>query len=206
MQSSGLRLLQVLVMDRRDPEHGVYALPYYSWTSSFEHAILEELMSELGEPGTGDCREEEEPEGILLHTLAPVTVDRDNSDRVMTSSRLPAVVADVAVQAEAATTLLEQAFAAMFPANIEGLTTYVSAGGYDEAGEPDILDLFSVVVLSGHPNYSQRRVLYEGGVLLEDLVAADATELEKVHEGLHKRVEKYFRRGVGGEDDDTNCS
>lgn len=198
MPRSGLRLFEVFVMASEATGTGVYALSYYSWLTSFEHVILTELLSEFGEPeimGAGEDDEPEESEGILLHTLAPVTVDDGKETFPMRSRRLPAVVAEVAAQTQAATTLVEQAFVSMFPADIAGLIPYVTVRRYDEWGEPDLLDLFSVAVLSGRPNYSGRRVLFEGGILLEDLVADSPEELRKVHTGLHKRVDSYLWRG-----------
>lgn len=180
---------------------GVYALPYYSWVKSFEHATVADLLADLTEPSETDSFvsiEPEDPEGILLHTLAPVTVQDGgggDGEYRMRSRRLPSVVADVAAEARAATTLLEQVFVSMFPANMEAVIPYVSPRRYLQSGRPDLLDLFSVAVLSGRPNYSGRRVLYEGGLLLEDLVAEGPQELAKVHGRLYEMVDSYLSRG-----------
>lgn len=180
-----------------DARSEAYALPYYSWMTNFEHVILTELFADVGEPTAQDtvkADEPEEPEGILLHTLAPVEVDDAGAEPSMRSRKLPAAVADVAAPHRSATDLLEQVFVSIFPANMTAVVVYVTPRAYDRDGGADLLDLFSVAVLSGRPNYSGRRVLFEGGVLLEDLVAGNPQELREVHEGLHSRVNRYLWR------------
>lgn len=182
--------------DNAIPEK-VHVLPYYSWLESFERIVVSELTAELGETDVEmptDSSSRQEAEGVLLHTLAPVEVDGAGAGTSMRSRKLPAAVADVAAPHRSAMDLLEQVFVSIFPADMTAVVAYVSPRAYNKDGTPDLLDLFSVAVLSGRPNYRGRRVLFEGGVLLEDLVAGNPEELRKVHEGLHSRVNRYLWR------------
>lgn len=166
-------------------------LPYERWALRFEELVVSDLLAYP--PDSGDERITatgvlEEAEDLLLCHLNGALLFEGQPDAVE-NPPVPAAVAEVYAEQQAATSLLARLFDALFEPEAEA-SVYTAVGGYDADGLPEMLAPF-VVVVCGPQAYDGRRVLYEGEWLLEYLVVEGPRELRDLHARLQRAVEDY---------------
>lgn len=165
-------------------------LPYESWLLRYEELAInharthaqDALTEELRPSGTTDGARE-----LMLFALSPQLFYDAPYDPV-DNPELPATIAEVEAEQQAASDLLGWLFAALLSSGVD-LTVYTSATRYDPEGFADLLAPLAVAVLAGPSNYHGRKVLYEGQWPLKRLVAADEDQLRALHERLRSSVE-----------------
>lgn len=170
-------------------------LPYERWALRFEEIVVSDLLVHplgVGDEAITAAGVLEEAEELLLFHLTVGFLFEGEPD-VIGNPPVPAAVAHVYAQQQAATSLLGNLFRALF--NPEASASVYTTVGYDGDGEACLLAQFAIAILAGVPSFEQRRVLYEGEWLLEELVADSPAGLRELHGCLYSAFESFRTAG-----------
>lgn len=173
-----------MVRRRGDPE-GLRPLAYEAWLLRFEGLAISHMKASIPTPETasilqsgdvGDARD------LVLSDLEPATLFKGPADPVE-NPRIPAAIAQVDAEEQAAGLLFTRLFLALFRPEA-GARAYAAPTAYDHDGLQELLAPYSVIVLAEAGRQATTKVIHEGEWLLEDLTAVTDIGLRDVYHRL----------------------